>query len=286
MIKNLILLAIAIFMVGCGGGNVAVSEEDRYLPQHLNYSNLIGVDDYNNKDISYRVLNNLFNEDNYFATNNQSPLILKRVNREFKRVFRVYDNYSTNYCDRGSFDKIKLSNNSYEFDFHHCKKSNSNTYIDGTMIVTSINSQKFKVEFKNYKESAPNLLHFIRRGSIVKTLDANSNETLKIEVKNLYAYFRDNNKREAYYNLNLIKDFYDENRVYKVDGYIYLNKYNGYIKVKTIDNLSISSPNINSATSINGEILIGDKIDIIFNDNLVSYIYNGVEEDYNLQDFI
>ena len=286
MIKNLILLAIALFIAGCGGGGSVISEEDRYLPKNLTQSNLIRVYNYNNRDISYRVLNNLFNEDDYFATNNQTPLILKRVNREFKRVFRVYGDYTTNYCDRGSFDKIKLSNNSYEFDFHHCKKSNSNTYIDGTMIVTSINSQKFKIEFKNYKESAPNLLHFIRRGSIIKTLDANSNETLKIEVKNLYAYFRDNNKREAYYNLNLIKNFYDENREYQVDGYIYLDRYNGYIKVKTIDNLIINNPNINSATSINGEILIGDKIDIIFNDDLVSYIYNGVEEDYNLEEFI
>ncbi len=287
MVKKIIMFAIALFIAGCGGGKV-VSEEDRYLPKSLTQSNLISVDSYNNKDISKRVVDNLFSEDDYLATN-QTPLILKRVNREFKRAFRYYQdyesNYSTNYCERGYFDKIKLSDNSYEFTFHNCKKSNSDILINGTMRVTLLNTQQIRVEFNNYKESSSKILNFIRSGSITKTFDSDTQEPLKIVVKNFYAYFRDNNGRNAYYNLNITKNFYDNSREYSVDGYIYLNRYNRYIRVKTLEDLIFNAPSIYNADNIVGKLLIGSKILIIFNGDYISYIYDGGEEDYSLQEF-
>lgn len=289
LLRFFLLISTIFFLSGCGGGivNQPIAEEDKYLPNQLTNSDLVNIDSYNNQDIAKEVLYNLFSDDSYYSKN-QDNLALARVVKPLNKSLRIYDDnqnsYTDNFCSQGSYKKTQIDDVSFRFDFYHCKKRGTNTYIDGQMIVSAINTNSYSISFNNYKESSNNSLKFIKSGVITKDSDADS--VFDIDVQNLYAYFREGNKREAYYNLNLTKYFYSENeRGYSVDGYVYLNKFNGYVKVKTKDNLYMDNKSINMATQIDGEILIGDSIDIIFTNDSVEYSYNGYKSYYYISEF-
>ena len=276
MLSRVLLIAVLIILTGCGGSK-KYSEIDSYLPYTIDSSNLVSINSYNNLDVARETLYNLFSNDDKFANRG---LALNRLNRI---ASYQYNQYTTNYCVEGSFNKEQISNSRFRFYFNNCKKSGTDLYIDGQMDIV-LDSNKLTLEFFNYKESSINKLHFIRYGKVIKDYDTNGDK-LDIKVNNFSAYFRDYNKKMAYYNLNLTKYFYGDNREYSVDGYIYLDRFNGYVYLKTISNININSFDIKYATDINGYISILDKIFMQFNGNNLDYVYNGYYTNFTLNSF-
>jgi len=261
IIKSFLIVATALFVVGCGGGGTGSGDKDTLFPSS---SRLADANDKNAQEVADLLFG--YNTDRIVPASSRKiadgkkftilNLVLENVKdlkkkSDFSKSSRVTNESDT--CDSGSLYKETLSDGSVEFRYNNCVQGDFK--FDGT-VKKHLDNNKLEVnyvtDFSVQDLYGDNTIVVKKDSSI--SLEELNNGDYKITL-NLVT--KENGESSGFENVVFILS-YDEDTssgtMYQSSGNIYINNLQEYVELDSSYNMADTPLVYDNGTIVDGEV--------------------------------
>ncbi len=260
IIKSFLIVATALFVVGCGGGGTGGISQDRLFPSN---SRLASPTDSNAQEVSDLLFG--YNTDRIVPANARKVsdskkftilnLLLNNVkefnkNSDLSKHSRLTD--ESEYCDSGSLYKDTLSNGAVEYRYNNCTQGDFN--FNGTVRKHIYNNKldvNYITDFTVQDLNSDDTIVVKKDSSI--SLEKLSSGDFRIRLNLITT---ENGKSSGFENVVFILNFDKETSsgtMYQSSGNIYINNLQEYVKWDSSYNMKNTPLVYDNGTITDGE---------------------------------